>query len=63
MAFESDDVSILRTRNMGMDADIADNVIELISNVRRELRLAQQELETVADSHLREEMTPATRAA
>lgn len=50
-------------RNMGMDADIADNVIDLISKVRRELRLAQQELETVADSHLREEMTPATQAA
>ncbi len=36
-------------RNMGMDADIADNVIDLISKVRRELRIAQQELETAMD--------------
>lgn len=36
-------------RNMGMDGDIADNVIDLISKVRRELRLAQKELEEIVD--------------
>ena len=36
-------------RNMGMDVDIADNVIDLISKVRRELRLAQKELEVITD--------------
>lgn len=50
-------------RNMGMDADIADNVIDLISKVRRELRLAQQELETVADTQDREGLGQTTQQA
>ncbi len=46
-------------RNMGMDAEIADNVIDLIGKARRELRLAQQELEVIANRHECENMARA----
>ena len=38
-------------RNISLDADITDNVIDMISKVRRELRSAQDGLEGLMETH------------